>query len=154
MSKCLILFLILLDISMEGPQLKQILVEMWVFLCLHFLSMVSEDGCFEKHLLILVILMFPCFFCPSSMEEHSTVLWCSTRWTVLLSHTSSVTHQPALPLSLSRGSTASSKWFLQRWHSCGFIFPYFTLTEKNEMNAINLLSCFSTKVHGRWSRKL
>lgn len=48
-------------------------------------------------------------FSPLSMEAHSMVLLCSTQWTVLLNPTSSVTHQPAQPLSLSRGLTASSK---------------------------------------------
>lgn len=64
------------------------------------------------------------------MEEHSMGLLCSTQWTVLLSHTSSAMHQPALPLSLFHGSTASSMGLTFELFNAAFCFiiNYLNLT--------------------------
>lgn len=49
------------------------------------------------------------FFCPPSMVEPSTALWCSTQLTALPSPTYNVMLPPAAPMSLSPGSMASSE---------------------------------------------
>lgn len=48
---------------------------------------------------------------PPSMEGPSTALWCSTRWTALLSPTYSATLPPAALMSSSPGSMALSELF-------------------------------------------
>jgi hypothetical protein len=48
-------------------------------------------------------------FSPSSMGGPSIASWCSTQWTVLRSLMYNVTLPPAVPMSLSPGSMASSK---------------------------------------------
>lgn len=147
---------------MEGPQQKQILVEMWVFIiclfCFYLHSVHAFSGLLlRKYLVIIADINDYCLFV--------LLVWRNTVWPCGVQHSGlcawvicPVPRADQLCLWVCfvdrQHPVTCLKWPIRLlWSWCSYVFKIY-LNQTVWMCKYQVFPRFSTQIHGRWSRKL